>query len=254
MSSSLLVAAGILGISVLVAVGFLAAFASAQRRLHRPVWPALGWAGAGTLAWFGLLGGLAISGVLQRFDLRPPPMAFMFLACIGLGLGLGLSRVGESFARGLPLVWLVGAQGFRFPLELVMHQAAREGTMPHEMSFSGFNFDILTGFFALVLGVVGLRGALSRELVWAWNLVGSALLFNIGVVAVLASPMLRVFGSEPAHVNRWVVFFPFVFLPGVLVAAAVFGHVVVFRALRRKASESGREGGRHQAGMSAGSL
>ena len=173
---------------------------------------------------------------MSTFD-RHPWLSVVFT--VALGLGLGLSRVGEAFARGLPLAVLVGMQGFRFPLELVMHAAAREGTMPHEMSFTGRNFDIVTGLCALLLlCLVKPGGQLPRGLVWVWSVLGSALLANIGIVAVLASPMIQAFGSDPAHVNRWVVYFPFVFLPTVLVACAVFGHVVVFRALIMR-TESG---------------
>lgn len=232
MTASTLVTLGIPGISLIVATGFALAYGVARARLGHPRGPALRSAFGFAVFWLALTGGVAASGLLTRFDLRPPPMAIMLVASVGLGLGLGLSRVGDTFARGLPLAALVGAQGFRFPLELVMHAAAREGTMPHEMSFSGFNFDILTGLGALLLLTrIKPGGDLPRGLVWGWNVLGSALLLNIVTVAVLASPMLQAFGSDPAHVNRWVLYFPFVFLPTVLVASAVLGHVVVFRAL-----------------------
>jgi hypothetical protein len=245
MQASTLVTVGILGISLLVAGGFAWAYAEAQVRLGHPRNPALRRALTFAALWMALTGGAAASGLLARFDLRPPPMAFMFVVTVGLALGLGLSRVGDTFARGLPLAVLVGLQGFRFPLELVMHAAAREGTMPHEMSFTGLNFDIVTGLSALLLlSLARPGGDLPRGLVWAWSVLGSFLLANIGCVAVLASPMIQAFGSDPAHVNRWVVHFPFVFLPTVLVACAVFGHVVVFRALAIRADNGnvGRRG------------
>jgi hypothetical protein len=178
--------------------------------------------------------------LLARADLRPPPFAVLISSCLALALGLALSPVGDRFARGLPLAWLVLAQAFRLPLECVMHEAAREGTMPVEMSFAGYNFDIVTGASACLVGpwLHWRRGGLAHPraglwLVWIWNLVGSVLLAIIVGLAVAASPVVRAFGDDPAHVNTWVAHFPFVWLPAVLVVAALFGHVVVFRALSR---------------------
>jgi hypothetical protein len=238
MQASALVRLGMTGLAVLVAVGFVWAYGEACARSGAERSSALARALLGAALWMALAGGLAASGMLARFDLTPPPMAFMFVACIGLGVGLGMSRVGGSFARALPLAWLVGAQGFRLPLELVMHQAAREGVMPHEMSFSGYNFDIVTGATALLVAGLLLTGRAPRALVLAWNLLGTALLAGIAIIALLASPMLHVFGTDPAHVNSWVLAFPYVWLPAVLVTSAVFGHVVVFRALARVPARS----------------
>jgi hypothetical protein len=183
------------------------------------------------LAWMALFAFLAAKGVLARFDLRPPPLALSMFAFVASGLGLGLSQVGRTFAQGLPMAWLVGAQAFRLPLELVMHAAQSEGVMPREMSYSGYNFDIVTGITACVVAWLAYRGRASRTLIYAWNILGSALLLNVLVVALLASPMVRAFGDDPAHVNTWVAHFPFVWLGAVLVPCAAFGHVVIFRAL-----------------------
>lgn len=184
--------------------------------------------------WMALFAALALSGVLALTELRPPPFMLVVLATLVFAVGLALSRVGEAFARGLPLWWLIGAQGFRLPLELVMHQAANEQVMPAEMSYGGYNFDIATGISALGVAALLAKRKAPVWLPWAWNLLGSLLLANILSVAIIATPMLHAFGSEPEHLNTWVFYFPFIWLPTVLVAAALFGHVVVFRALRRQ--------------------
>lgn len=44
-----------------------------------------------------------------------------------------------------------------------MNRAAEEGVMPVQMSYSGFNFDILTGLSALILGLFLLTGACRQE-------------------------------------------------------------------------------------------
>lgn len=175
---------------------------------------------------------VADRGALQRFDSFPPPMLVMVLAVFAMGFALGFSPVGREAARTLPLASLVGLQAFRLPLEVVMHHAGNRGIMPEELSYSGYNFDIVTGASALALWA-SMRGgaAVPRAAVWAWNLWGCWCLAVIAFVAVATSPMVRLFGDDPAHVNTWVLFFPYVWLPVVLVTVAVAGHVIITRAL-----------------------
>jgi hypothetical protein len=226
------VTVGIGGLAVLVASGFVILYSIAVERLGGRRIIARMSARTAVLAWMAAFAALAESGKLARFDMKPPPLGVLMIAVLALGLALGFSKVGDTFMKGLPLSWLVLAQGFRLPLELVMHRAALEGVMPVEMSFAGYNFDILTGASALIVGALALKGKASRALLFGWNIVGSLLLTTIIVVAVLASPILHAFGEDPAHVNSWIAYFPFVWLPAVLVSAAIFFHVVIFRALR----------------------
>jgi hypothetical protein len=62
-----------------------------------------------------------------------------------------------------------------------------------------------------------------------WNVVGLLLLANVVIVAILATPLIRYFGDR--QLNVWVTYPPFVWLPAVLVLAALAGHLVIFRAL-----------------------
>jgi len=185
----------------------------------------------GAVAWAGVSGGLAASGILGRFEARPPPI-LLFMAVLLVGsVALGLSSTGGLLASRVPLVGLVGVQAFRLPLELAMHQAATDGIMPVELSFSGYNFDIVTGVLAIVVVVAWRAGLLRRWMLWLANIVGIAALLAIVAIALLTSPMLHAFGTDPAHLNTWVAEVPYVWLPAILVAFAVAGHVVITRAL-----------------------
>jgi hypothetical protein len=54
------------------------------------------------------------------------------------------------------------------------------------------------------------------------------------VVALLGTPRFHYFGE---HLNVWITYPPFVWLPAVMVLAALAGHLVIFSALRRGYSE-----------------
>lgn len=184
-----------------------------------------------SVVWAALAGALAASGVLAMFDARPQPMALFMAACLAVGAGVGGSSWGAIVAARAPLFAIVLAQAFRLPLELAMHDAAARGIMPVELSFSGYNFDIVTGGLAVVVGALA---SAPRVLLWAWNIIGIAALIVIVVVAVASSPLLHAFGTEPAHLNTWVTQVPYVWLPSMLVAFAIAGHIVMTRALLQR--------------------
>lgn len=229
--ASLLVRFGIVGIALLLAAVFVAGVASAAR--HAGLKPAVRrrqtfFAALGVAAFMAFFGALALSGLLARFDLRPPPLMLWMLSTLGGALAVGLSPLGKRLATELPFVALVGFQAFRLPLELVMHRAATEHVMPSIMSFGGYNFDIVSGATALVLGLVLTRRSVPRSVLVAWNVIGSVLLANIVTIAFLATPLVRAFGDD--QLNVWITQFPYCFM-GVMVGAALLGHVLVARKL-----------------------
>jgi hypothetical protein len=225
-----LVTAGFVVLPLLVAAAFVLACEWAGRALgesqavrrRRAVR-----VGAATLAWLLLTALTAASGVLRRFDAFPPPFAGLVLAVIAVGITVAYSPLGTLLVRGLPLWALVGSQVFRFPLELLMHNAYVEGVMPVQMSYSGRNYDILTGISAGLLGWWLAQGRVPHWVVAAWNVIGFGLLVNIVTVAILSTPVFRWFGDD--RLNIFVTYPPFVWLPAVLVTAALVDHILVWR-------------------------
>lgn len=181
--------------------------------------------------WMALTAALASSGLLGDFERRPPPLVILVAATFGIATVIAFSGFGTRLMRGLPLAWLVGFQGFRFPLELVMHRAAEEGVMPIQMSYSGQNFDIVSGVTAIVVAWSLSLGYAGKRTLWLWNILGSVLLVNILVVAILSLPTFAAWG--PNQLNLWITHPPFVWLPTVLVPLALIGHLLLWRTLLR---------------------
>ena len=172
--------------------------------------------------------GLALSGLLARTDVKPPLLQGMLVLVLGALLGYGLSRRGRLAGRSVDLAMIVLLQSFRLPLEVLMLHAARRGVMPLEFSMAGYNFDVLTGALALPLGLALARGwKVPRALLLAWNLWGIGCLLVIVGLALATSPNVGWFGQQPQHLSLWVLRFPYVWLPVILVAVAVYAHLVI---------------------------
>ena len=185
-------------------------------------------AAGATAVWLAITGTLAATGALH-FS-APPTMVPVFPLVFAIAIAVALSPVGRRLALDLPVAALVGFQGFRVLVELVLHRAYTEGLMPVQMSYAGRNFDIVSGATAIVVALWLARGRSSPSLVFAWNTLGVALLLNILIVALLSAPTpMRAFMNEPANV--WVTRAPWIWLPTVMVLAAIMGHVLVYRRL-----------------------
>ncbi len=190
----------------------------------------------GAAIWLLVVSVASYSGVLLPRNSPPLPFVLMLVSILVLGVVIARSRVGDRLARGLPLAVLVGFQGFRFPLELAMHRAHTEGLMPIQMSYSGRNFDILTGITALALAAALALRPLPRWTVRLWNTFGLLLLANILAVAMASTPVFAYFG--PDRLNVFVMWMPYTLLPAVMVLAAWAGHLIIFRALSSRAAST----------------
>jgi hypothetical protein len=183
---------------------------------------------AGSAIWMALTWSAASSRILLDWQRTPPPFAILVVLILLIAFAIAFSPFGTRLARYLPLGVLVAVQGFRLPLELAMHRVYERGIMPVQMSYSGRNLDVITGITALIVAALVWSGRAGRGLVMAWNLLGLALLANIIVVAILSTPRFQYFG--PDRLNVFVMYPPFVWLPAVMVLAALAGHLLIFRA------------------------
>ena len=152
--------------------------------------------GAAFAAWMALTWGLAERGALRDWNATPPPVGLLVLAIVAISCAIAFSPLGRALTRHLPLWMLIAVQAFRLPLELAMHTMAERGVMPEQMTYTGFNFDILTGLTAIGVAAALRSGAGGRRLVWLWNIAGLALLINVVTIAILSTPTFAWFGPR----------------------------------------------------------
>jgi hypothetical protein len=178
-------------------------------------------------AWLGLLAVLVQSGRMTSLPLNGLPL--FFGPILLFSTALGLSAAGRRLAATIPLALLVGFQAFRLPLELVLHSWAEQGTIPGTMTWTGQNWDIVSGSVALICAPFASRYRMAARIA---NVVGLALLLNVLRVAVLSSPLPFGWNVQPPLLLAF--HLPYAFIGPVCVGGALFGHIVLTRALWRK--------------------
>lgn len=216
-----------LGLFVLTTLAVCAAFVGACGRLGRRAALVAGLALAG---WLCLTAALAAAGALGDFAAVPPRVTPVILAGNLAAVAIAVSPLGRALAAGTPVAWLIGFQVFRVAVELVLAMLYHGGIVPVQMSFEGRNWDILVGLTALPVAWLAARGRLGRPWLVAWNLAGLGLLLNIVVISILSMPTaMRAFPDGPA--NTFIATAPYVWLPTLLVPAALGGHLLALRSL-----------------------
>ncbi len=161
----------------------------------------------------------------------PPKFPLIFLPSLIFIIVLSLSKKGKVFLDSLSSKQLTLLHSIRIPVEIVLFWLFIGGAVPELMTFEGRNFDILAGITAPFIFWLGYhKKILSRNILIAWNIICALLLANIVISAVLSIPfpLQQLAFDQP---NYAVILFPFVWLPGFVVPAVIFSHVVSLRHL-----------------------
>ncbi|MEP6786963.1 MAG: hypothetical protein ABJB40_00930 [Acidobacteriota bacterium] len=176
---------------------------------------------------------LAVGGFYQD-ETSLPPKLFLFGVLPALLLIISyFTFFRSSFVERLPLRLLTLVHVVRIPVELVLLWLFFGGMVPQVMTFEGWNFDIASGFLAIIIYFVAFRGSLTnRTLLFGFNVLGLVFLANIVSIALLSlqSPMQQMAFDKP---NRAVLFFPYVWLPTIVVPIVLLSHLAALWKLAK---------------------
>ncbi len=169
---------------------------------------------------------LSIGGFYLVTDAVPPRLLLTGVFPAFLTIILYLSFARKTFVEKLPLKTLTLLHIIRIPVEIVLFWLFQEKLVPELMTFEGRNFDILSGLTAPIVYWLAFRnGKINRKLLIVWNLLALGLLINIVTNAILSFPFpFQQFAFEQP--NRAVLYFPYIWLPTVIVPIVLFGHLI----------------------------
>ncbi|QKG57894.1 hypothetical protein GKZ68_15420 [Hymenobacter sp. BRD128] len=196
--------------------------------------------------WLLVQSALALSGFYTVTTGLPPRLAFALGPPVLLLLASLATARGRAYLADLRLEVLTLLHVVRLPVELVLYRLYVHGAVPRLMTFEGRNWDILMGLSAPLVYYLVRRQRIGRRALLGWNILGLGLLLNIVVTAVLSvpSPVQRFAFEQP---NVGLLYFPFNWLPAVVVPLVLLAHVAALQHLLvapyppRPAAAAGRE-------------
>jgi len=185
-----------------------------------------------SVLWLVLIFLIALTGFYEDTTRMPPSLAFLIGPPTIFILVLFLTPKGKDFLDKIDPRWINYLHVVRFPVEIVLFLLFTYQYIPEIMTFEGRNFDVLSGItapFVVYFGYTKLK--INRTVLLIWNFICLALLFNIVTIAILCAPFpfQQLAFDQP---NVAVFYFPFVWLPGFVVPAVLFSHLVSIRKLR----------------------
>ncbi|WP_299116712.1 hypothetical protein [uncultured Winogradskyella sp.] len=183
------------------------------------------------LTWMILVGLLGLIGFYQVKNTTPPRFIFLLGPGIVLVLIYSLTHRGRKFIDEQSLKWLTLLHAVRIPVEIILYYIFLEGYIPDLMTFKGYNYDIISGLSAPIMHyAVFVRHWVGKKGLLIWNFICLGLLINILTIAVLSAqtPLQRLAFNQP---NIGATFFPYVWLPAVIVPIVLFSHLASIKQL-----------------------
>ncbi|MGV3595796.1 MAG: hypothetical protein ACO1NK_11130 [Sediminibacterium sp.] len=174
---------------------------------------------------------VAITGFYTNMQTIPPRFMAMLLPPVTLILIMFATRKGQNFIDLLRPDQLSLLHIVRVPVEFCLFALYSYQLVPQLMTFEGINFDIISGITAPLIAYFGYhKKVLSKTVLLIWNLICLGLLVNIAFHGILSvpSPFQR-FGFEQPNIG--LTYFPYIFLPGLIVPAVLFAHLSSIRQL-----------------------
>lgn len=168
--------------------------------------------------------GASLSGILQTqfFPLGP----LLLISALVFALAFSFSSPGAKMASTFSYAALIGFQSFRLPLEIILHHWSGLGTVPPTMTWTGQNWDIVTGVVSLLV-FRWVNG--NRKLAFLTNTIGAILLLNVLRVVVMSSPLPFAWSLDEPLVL--IAYFPYALIGPLFVLPALVAHIVTFRKL-----------------------
>lgn len=195
----------------------------------------LGRAWIGLFLWIAYAFAMAKSGILQSFELPPRFPIFLILPAF-IFIGVFLHKYQDSdIIAAIPKSWLIYYQTFRIGIESLFLSSVAAGMLHPEVTFEGYNYDIVFAATAPVIAflVFNRKWVSERVALW-WNYLGLVVIAEIIFLFFTTIFFPSVWGSSEPLAPMDIVEFPFVLVPAFLMPSAVFVHILSIIQLRRK--------------------
>ena len=192
--------------------------------------------------WMLLQSVLALNGFFTVSTALPPRITLVVLPPLIAVVLMLTTRKGKTFADSLDTKQLTLLHSVRIVIEMILFWLFVHKAMPELMTFEGRNMDMISGLSAPLVYYFGyVRKKLSNGFLLAWNFACLIILAFTVTNAILSmpTPFQQYAFDQP---TRAVLYFPFIWLPGVVVPLVYASHLVTIRQLllqRKSATSTG---------------
>jgi len=176
---------------------------------------------------------IGFRGTLLDFTSIPPKIMVILIPPVLAASYICSSVRVNNLLKVTPAAWLIHIQTFRIIIEFILWQLHKNGVIPIQMSFIGFNYDILIGISAPLIAYYSFSEKKWPKIIpLLWNFAGLLLVLNIAFIAFLSAPTpFRQYMTDPP--NTLPAYFPFVWLPAFIVPFAAAVHILSIKQIMR---------------------
>ena len=174
---------------------------------------------------------LSQRGFFLNSEAMPPRIMFIMLPSLILIIAAFFTKSGKRLIATLDIRVYTYLQTVRVGVEIVLYYLFLYQLIPESMTFAGRNFDILAGLTApLIVYLVFTKSAMGRRGFLIWNWISLILVCQVVITGIFSapSPFQQLAFDQP---NIGILYFPFVWLPGIIVPIVIFGHLVTIKRL-----------------------
>ncbi len=167
---------------------------------------------------------LAYNGFYENDKSVPPRFALVLVPPLLLIIYSLLPKQRERILANRDSRISTFLHSVRLPVEIVLHQLFIYALVPKIMSFEGWNFDILAGITAPIIGYFFLKSKLSKRGLLFWNYLALVFVLFIMTIGILSAdlPFQQLSIDQPSIGLNY---FPFILLPAVVVPVVVWTHI-----------------------------
>jgi len=185
----------------------------------------------GLMAWMLFQAIIGLTGFYRGVQSMPPRFILLIGPGILFTIILFITQRGMNFIDRLDIQKLTILHTLRIPVEITLYFVFIAGLIPAIMTFEGNNYDVLSGISAIIIYYFTfVKHFFNKTTLLIWNFICLGLLLNIMILAILAAqtPFQQFAFEQP---NIGVTFFPFVWLPAVVVPIVLCAHLAAIRQL-----------------------
>ena len=183
--------------------------------------------------WLIYLSILSYTEVLTNFSLPPRVPLLVILPLIAIMIFTLFKKTTSELLTITSVSWLIYIQGFRIIVELIIWGMYREGIVPLETTFEGYNFDIVIGLTAVPLAYYARKEKISVLALMIWNIAGLLVLGNTVRFFLFSVYLPEFLGHSTSLVTVGFVKLPFLLIAGLFMPLAVYIHVLSIKQLLR---------------------